>query len=66
VSVNGSRGIAHPLVVYRVVTETDVAGDRAREQMDILQNQAEHLPQPARSMSRMSTPSIRMRPPDTS
>ena len=42
--------------------EPHVGGNRAREQVHVLQHQAEHRPQSSQIQSRMSTPSMVMRP----
>ena len=45
VRVHGLRRPAHLLVAERRVAQTDVVGDRPREQMDVLQHEADEAPQ---------------------
>ena len=63
VGVHRLRRAPQPLVVDRGVAEPDVVGDRAGEQVHVLQHEAEQPAQrPRDRSSRMSTPSIVMRP----
>ncbi len=49
VRVHRPGGLAHPGVGDVVVAEADVAGDRAREQMNVLQHEPEQPAQPGRT-----------------